>query len=72
MHSFLDILFCLHLKVLFQVSIGMISLKEKEILASDNSAQIFNILSTLPASIQDVETLLKVSMVHHIEQSRSI
>ena len=38
----------------------MIYLKDKELLAVDNSAQIFNILSTLPASLDDVEILLKV------------
>ena len=38
----------------------MIYLKNKELLAVDNSAQIFNILSTLPASLDDVEILLKV------------
>ena len=38
----------------------MISLKEKELLGADNSAKIFNILSTLPSSLDDVDTLLKV------------
>ena len=38
----------------------MIYLKNKELLAVDNSAQIFNILSTLPASLDDVDVLLKV------------
>ena len=38
----------------------MIYLKDKELLAVDNSAQIFNILSTLPASLDDVDILLKV------------
>ena len=38
----------------------MIYLKNKELLAVDNSAQIFNILSTLPASLDDVDILLKV------------
>ena len=31
-----------------------------ELTEADNSAQIFNILSTLPASLTDVDTLLKV------------
>ena len=38
----------------------MMYLKNKELLAVDNSAQIFNILSTLPASLDDVDVLLKV------------
>ena len=45
---------------MFQTSIAMIYLKNKELLAVDNSAQIFNILSTLPASLDDVDILLKV------------
>ena len=48
------------LQVLFQVSIAMVFLKNKELLAADNSAQIFNILSTLPSTLNDVEILLKV------------
>ena len=51
---------CTFLQVLFQVSIAMIFLKNKELLAADNSAQIFNILSTLPSTLNDVEILLKV------------
>ena len=39
----------------------MIYLKNKELIEADNSAQIFNILSTLPASLTDVDSLLKVS-----------
>ena len=38
----------------------MIYLQNKELTEADNSAQIFNILSTLPASLTDVDTLLKV------------
>jgi hypothetical protein len=38
----------------------MISLKNKELIEADNSAQIFNILSTLPSTLNDVEILLKV------------
>ena len=46
---------------MFEVSIAMIYLKNKELIEADNSAQIFNILSTLPASLTDVDSLLKVS-----------
>ena len=45
---------------MFEVSIAMIYLKNKELIEADNSAQIFNILSTLPASLTDVDSLLKV------------
>jgi hypothetical protein len=36
-------------KVLFQIAVGMMSLHEEELLDAENSADIFNILSTLPA-----------------------
>ena len=36
-------------KVLFQVAIGLLKMYEEELLAADNAAAIFNILSTIPA-----------------------
>ena len=50
----------------------MIYLKNKELTAADNSAQIFNILSTLPSSLTDVDTLLKVQYVAYISISHVI
>ena len=50
----------------------MIYLKNKELTAADNSAQIFNILSTLPSSLTDVDTLLKVQYVAYTSVSQVI
>jgi len=36
----------------------MISLHEEELLEAENSADIFNILSTLPAKMDDVDALV--------------
>ena len=35
-------------RVLFTVALGLLKLHEEELLAADNSASIFNILSTIP------------------------
>jgi hypothetical protein len=47
--------------ILFQVALGMLKMKEAEILSVDNSAQIFNLLSDAPGDVQDVDALLEVS-----------
>ena len=36
-------------RILFQVAIAMLKLHEDELLKADNSAEIFNILSTIPS-----------------------
>ena len=42
-----------------QIALGMLKLHEEALLAADNSAQIFNILSTIPSKIDDVDVLLE-------------
>ena len=37
-------------KVLFQVALGLLKMNEKELLKADNSAAIFNLLSTIPGT----------------------
>ncbi|XP_033125705.1 small G protein signaling modulator 3 homolog isoform X2 [Anneissia japonica] len=46
--------------VLFQVALGMLKMKEEELLELENSAQIFNALSDLPGEIDDVRKLIMV------------
>lgn len=48
--------------VLFQLTLGMLKIKEKDLQNLENSAQIFNSLSDIPGEIDDVETLFKISM----------
>lgn len=48
--------------VLFQLTLGMMKLKEPTLKTLENSAQIFNALSDIPGDIDDVETLFKVSL----------
>ncbi|XP_013924603.1 PREDICTED: small G protein signaling modulator 3-like [Thamnophis sirtalis] len=45
--------------VLFQVTLGMLSLKEDELTQSENSASIFNTLSDIPSQIEDPDVLLQ-------------
>lgn len=47
--------------VLFQVTLGMLKIKEPELKGLENSAQIFNALSDIPGDIDDVDHLLDVS-----------
>lgn len=47
--------------VLFQTTLGMLKMKEPQLKALENSAQIFNALSDIPGEIDDVEKLLEVS-----------
>eukprot|EP00095_Tigriopus_kingsejongensis_P005364 maker-scaffold34_size539781-snap-gene-3.23 protein:Tk05364 transcript:maker-scaffold34_size539781-snap-gene-3.23-mRNA-1 annotation:"small g protein signaling modulator 3-like protein" len=44
-------------KVLFQIALSMLKLHEVELLKQDNSAAIFNFLSTLPMKINDIDIL---------------
>lgn len=47
--------------VLFQVTVGMLKMKEPYLKTFENSAQIFNALSDIPGDIDDVDKLLEVS-----------
>ncbi|XP_023574669.1 small G protein signaling modulator 3 isoform X2 [Octodon degus] len=48
--------------VLFQMALGMLCLKEEELIQSENSASIFNTLSDIPTQIEDAELLLGAAM----------
>ncbi|XP_039719327.1 small G protein signaling modulator 3 isoform X5 [Pteropus medius] len=48
--------------VLFQATLGMLRLKEEELIQSENSASIFNTLSDIPSQIEDAELLLGEAM----------
>uniref|UniRef100_UPI00358E8A98 small G protein signaling modulator 3 isoform X2 n=1 Tax=Myxine glutinosa TaxID=7769 RepID=UPI00358E8A98 len=48
--------------VLFQITLGMLKMKEEELIPSENSAAIFNILSDIPSGIDNAEQLIQVSM----------
>lgn len=48
--------------VLFQLTLGMLKMKEPQLKVLENSAQIFNSLSDIPSSVDDVETLFKISI----------
>ncbi|KAL1122962.1 hypothetical protein AAG570_003286 [Ranatra chinensis] len=48
--------------VLFQVTLGMLKIKEPTLKGLENSAQIFNALSDIPGDIDDVEQLIEVSL----------
>ncbi|KAL3289699.1 hypothetical protein HHI36_023099 [Cryptolaemus montrouzieri] len=48
--------------VLFQISLGMLKMKETHIKQLENSAEIFNVLSSIPVEIDDVEQLMEVSL----------
>ncbi|XP_069345987.1 small G protein signaling modulator 3 isoform X7 [Eulemur rufifrons] len=48
--------------VLFRITLGMLCLKEEELILSENSASIFNTLSDIPSQIEDAELLLGAAM----------
>ncbi|XP_058808423.1 small G protein signaling modulator 3 homolog isoform X1 [Phymastichus coffea] len=48
--------------VLFQITLGMLRIKETELKMLENSAQIFNALSDIPGDIVDVDQLIQVSL----------
>ncbi|ESN99630.1 hypothetical protein HELRODRAFT_113708 [Helobdella robusta] len=56
-----DVLFYEGSIVLFQMTLAMLKLKEREILALENSAQIFNVLSDIPGEVQDVDELIEIA-----------
>ncbi|XP_060572376.1 small G protein signaling modulator 3 homolog [Ruditapes philippinarum] len=46
---------------LFQMTMGMLKMKEIELKTLDNSAQIFNALSDVPGDVQDVDELIELA-----------
>ncbi|XP_074647202.1 small G protein signaling modulator 3 homolog isoform X2 [Tubulanus polymorphus] len=57
-----DLFFYEGSRVLFQITLGMLKMKEPELIKlKDNSAQIFNALSDVPGDVQDVDELCEVS-----------
>ncbi|XP_063979790.1 small G protein signaling modulator 3 homolog [Diachasmimorpha longicaudata] len=48
--------------VLFQITLGMLKMRESELKQLENSAQIFNALSDIPGDIDDVDQLFKISL----------
>ncbi|GCB69147.1 hypothetical protein scyTo_0012372, partial [Scyliorhinus torazame] len=57
-----DLFFCEGSVLLFQITLGMLKMKEEELIQSENSASIFNTLSDIPSQIEDPEVLIKESM----------
>ncbi|KAF6340437.1 small G protein signaling modulator 3 [Rhinolophus ferrumequinum] len=57
-----DLLFYDGSRVLFQTTLGMLRLKEEELIRSENSASIFNTLSDIPSQMEDAELLLGEAM----------
>lgn len=47
---------------MFQITLGMLKLKEPYFQNLENSAQIFNSLSDIPGNIDDVDILFEASM----------
>lgn len=46
---------------LFQITLGMLKMKESDLKQLENSAQIFNALSDIPGDVEDVEQLFEIS-----------
>ncbi|KAK7938980.1 hypothetical protein WMY93_002306 [Mugilogobius chulae] len=57
-----DLLFYQGSLVLFQITLGMLKIKEDELVSSENSASIFNTLSDLPSQLRDAAVLLGEAM----------
>uniref|UniRef100_A0A3P9KYX2 RUN and TBC1 domain-containing protein 3 n=1 Tax=Oryzias latipes TaxID=8090 RepID=A0A3P9KYX2_ORYLA len=57
-----DLLFYQGSLVLFQVTLGMLKIKEEELVSSENSASIFNTLSDLPSQLRDGASVLGEAM----------
>uniref|UniRef100_A0A8C7V8N9 Small G protein signaling modulator 3 n=1 Tax=Oncorhynchus mykiss TaxID=8022 RepID=A0A8C7V8N9_ONCMY len=57
-----DLLFYQGSVVLFQVTLGMLKIKEEELVSSENSASIFNTLSDLPSQLGDGAAVLGEAM----------
>ncbi|MCJ8739716.1 hypothetical protein PDJAM_G00050440 [Pangasius djambal] len=58
-----DLLFYEGSIVLFQVTLGMLKIKEEELVSSENSASIFNTLSDLPSQLEDGAVVLGEAVV---------
>ncbi|KAK3552896.1 hypothetical protein QTP86_028003 [Hemibagrus guttatus] len=58
-----DLLFYEGSIVLFQVTLGMLKIKEEELVSSENSASIFNTLSDLPSQLEDGAMVLGEAVV---------
>ncbi|XP_072512333.1 small G protein signaling modulator 3 isoform X2 [Notamacropus eugenii] len=57
-----DLFFCQGSLALFQITLGMLRMKEEELIQSENSASIFNTLSDIPSQMEDAEVLLAEAM----------
>uniref|UniRef100_A0A8C2Z6C4 RUN and TBC1 domain-containing protein 3 n=1 Tax=Cyclopterus lumpus TaxID=8103 RepID=A0A8C2Z6C4_CYCLU len=57
-----DLLFYQGSLVLFQITLGMLKIKEEELVSSENSASIFNTLSDLPSQLRDGPAVLGEAM----------
>lgn len=57
-----DWFFCDGSIILFQITLGMLKIKESLLINQENSAQIFNALSDIPGEIEDVAELCKTSL----------
>nr|XP_061805196.1 small G protein signaling modulator 3 [Nerophis lumbriciformis] len=57
-----DLLFYQGSIVLFQITLGMLKIKEEELISSGNSASIFNTLSDLPSQLRDGPAVLGEAM----------
>ncbi|KAF2355674.1 SH3 domain [Trinorchestia longiramus] len=55
-----DLFFCEGSVVLFKLTLAMLKIKEAEVRALDNSADIFNALSDIPRDLDDADCLIKM------------
>uniref|UniRef100_A0A8C5QMM9 Small G protein signaling modulator 3 n=1 Tax=Leptobrachium leishanense TaxID=445787 RepID=A0A8C5QMM9_9ANUR len=58
-----DVFFYQGSLVLFQTTLGMLKIKEEELIQSENSASIFNTLSDIPSQIEDADVLLREAIM---------
>ncbi|XP_040215502.1 small G protein signaling modulator 3 isoform X1 [Rana temporaria] len=58
-----DVFFYQGSLVLFQTTLGMLKIKEEELIQSENSASIFNTLSDIPSQIEEPDVLLREAMM---------
>ncbi|KAM9324878.1 small G protein signaling modulator 3 [Gastrophryne carolinensis] len=58
-----DVFFYQGSLVLFQTTLGMLKMKEEELIQSENSASIFNTLSDIPSQIEEPDVLLREAML---------
>ncbi|KAI5741283.1 hypothetical protein M8J76_012159 [Diaphorina citri] len=67
-----DLLFLDGSIVLFQITLGMLKIKEPVLVTLENSAEIFNALSDIPGDIVDIDNLLEVSFSVSTSISQSL